>query len=76
MLHLPRIPPIIISENGQTMERLCFDHTPEEYASKYLQINLKKEEEIFKVNNNTMGWLYHLICMQKMASIKRGFFSY
>ena len=58
------------------MERLCFDHTPEEYASKFLQINLKKEEEIFKVNNNTMGWLYHLICMQKMASIKRGFFSY
>ena len=36
------------------MERLCFDHTPEEYASKYLQINLKKEEEIFKVNDNTM----------------------
>ena len=43
ILHLPRIPPIVISEKGQTMERLCLDHTTVVYASKYLQINLKKE---------------------------------
>ena len=42
ILHLPRIPPIVISEKGKTMERLCFDHTTEVYASKYFRINFKK----------------------------------